>query len=398
MHKQRSKRACPVCKSETSYFIKEFNFVLFDGHPMRDGYDLVHCSNCNFVYADTTITQHDLDDYYANLSKYESKSISTGGGYTTYDKERLIVTADYIHSQLPDLNKRILDLGCASGGLLKELKHLGYRNIAGIDPSIACVNITRREVQCDCFQFSLFDDYEETVGKFDLIILSHVMEHILDVDAAMNKLLRLLNPGGCVYIECPNASNYKNIVHSPFQEFNTEHINHFNLASFVNLFSAYGFTKQHGGTKLMKLASNQDYDAVYSIFRRGSDKALSNAIGPDEHILSEIALYISRSEVIFEHMNRQINNALNWNGKIALLGIGQLAFKLLLNPTIQFDSDMLFLFDNNAMNVGKTINGIKVRPGEQIAELVEKYQFPIIITSTIFEKELREQLIKMFQN
>ena len=45
-----------------------------------------------------------------------------GGGESAADADRLIQVAAYLAEQVPDRKARILDLGCANGGLLKALK------------------------------------------------------------------------------------------------------------------------------------------------------------------------------------------------------------------------------------------------------------------------------------
>ena len=52
------------------------NFVLPEGHPLANGYLVVACDNCGFVYADTQVSQHDYDVFYARFSKYESRQHS----------------------------------------------------------------------------------------------------------------------------------------------------------------------------------------------------------------------------------------------------------------------------------------------------------------------------------
>ena len=94
-----SNRRCPVCDFNKVTEIRKFNFTLFDKHPMQNGYMVAQCEKCGFTYGDTNITQTILDDYYENLSKYEDKTISTGGGYTIHDKNRLKSAAEYISTK-----------------------------------------------------------------------------------------------------------------------------------------------------------------------------------------------------------------------------------------------------------------------------------------------------------
>ena len=45
-----------------------------------------------------------------------------------------------------------------------------------------------------------------------------------DLKNALINIKTILDPDGLIYIETPDAMNYKNFITSPFQEFNHEHI------------------------------------------------------------------------------------------------------------------------------------------------------------------------------
>jgi len=395
MSQNKNERNCPVCDSESKEFIIKVDFELFDGHPMNGGYDLVQCNNCGFVYADTSVTQDELDHYYTELSKYEDKAISTGGGYTQNDKNRLAEAANFISKNIADKNARILDLGCANGGMLRELKNEGFTNLVGIDPSAECVNITKQDVGCECYRYSLFDIPGE-VGKFDVIILSHVLEHVLDVKQTISIIAKLLNKDGYVYLECPNAACYYDVIHAPLQEFNTEHINHFTETAFRNLMASYQFETIVTNDKIMKIASDQDYHAVYGLFRKEETNNTSvREMQYDDTVKGHIARYINDSNKIFDEVKETIAAIPN-NAPIGLFGIGQFAFKLLKTPVFQ-NGRSYKLFDNNKMNVGKTINGVKIMPGADIVEEYKKEHFSIVISSLIYEMAIKKNIQTLFE-
>ena len=79
------------------------------------------------------------DRYYADLSKYSDSTTGTGAGQQAWDRDRLRDTAAFIASAVGDRERRILDVGCANGGLLAELSALGFSALYGVDPSPACV-------------------------------------------------------------------------------------------------------------------------------------------------------------------------------------------------------------------------------------------------------------------
>jgi 2-polyprenyl-3-methyl-5-hydroxy-6-metoxy-1,4-benzoquinol methylase len=362
---------------------------------MQGGYDLVQCQDCSFIYADTKVSQVELDDYYSNLSKYESKEISTGGGYNDYDRNRLIDTAKYIASKFDDKTLAIADVGCAIGGLLEQLKNEGFKNITGIDPSISCVNITKNEKGINCLHASLFE-LDDTFGKYDLVILSHVWEHILDLDAALKSIEKILKPNGCIYVECPNAMNYKNVIHAPYQEFNTEHINHFSTGSFFNFFGSRGYSLLDKGIRIMKIASNNDYDAVYSLFRKNLDGSKSDLVF-DKEILPSIKAYLDESDLTYKNIIDKIKSVAAHDEDIAFVGIGQFAFKLLQTVKELEIKNNLILFDNNTLNVGKIINESIVLSGKDLISNYKKNKFNIIITSLIYQNEIANNLDAEFE-
>src|SRR5262249_60276142 len=48
-------------------------------------------------------------------------------------------------------------------------------------------------------------DEFETDDRFDLVFMSHVIEHVLDPVATVAKIRSLLKPGGVLYLETPNV-------------------------------------------------------------------------------------------------------------------------------------------------------------------------------------------------
>lgn len=230
--KRLARRPCPICQQVNCEVLRHQRFVLPEGHPPATGYDLVCCQNCGFVYADTRISQHDYDRFYSQFSKYGDRQTATGGGDTTWDADRLRHTASYIDSILPDTETRILDIGCANGGLLRALKDLrgeGDR-LCGVDPSPICVANTR-EFQGLESHIGFLPSLPNHLGQFDCVILSHVLEHVSELGSAIENLDSCVRPGGYVYVETPDASRYAEFLAAPFQDFNTEHINHFSLCS-----------------------------------------------------------------------------------------------------------------------------------------------------------------------
>ena len=70
MVKKCKARKCPICNSETVEFIREIKMTVPEEFRLPNGYDVVSCVECGFVYADTTATKEDYDHYYENCNWY----------------------------------------------------------------------------------------------------------------------------------------------------------------------------------------------------------------------------------------------------------------------------------------------------------------------------------------
>src|SRR4030042_4107128 len=220
-------RKCPVCSNGYGEVLYRQSFAMPKNFPLPAKYDVVCCQKCGFVYTDTPANQQDYNKYYQQFSKYES-SVTT----TKWNFNKLRPLLDY----LPDKNVSILDIGCANGELLVELKKLGYKNLNGLDPSKKCVQNVKNQ-GINAYEGELFSiDLSIHDKKFDCIILSHVFEHICDLQTAADNVARKLNENGVLYVEVPDASRYLEYYIVPFHYFDAEHINHFDENSLNNLF------------------------------------------------------------------------------------------------------------------------------------------------------------------
>ena len=93
---------------------------------------------------------------------------------------------DYIISNLGEnKNRKIVDVGCGCGFVLKKISDAGYKNILGVDivPGLKYDTIKINEGNIEQLPFP--DNY------FDVVICSHTLEHVLDLPKAISELKRV---------------------------------------------------------------------------------------------------------------------------------------------------------------------------------------------------------------
>ena len=98
---------------------------------------------------------------------------------------------------------RLLDVGCGDGAFVSYMTHLGWQ-AEGVDPDAAAIE-GARTAGLDVTEGTLaaIDDAEH-VGVYDAITMSHVIEHVHDPEEELERVHRLLRPGGVLWIATPN--------------------------------------------------------------------------------------------------------------------------------------------------------------------------------------------------
>ena len=102
---------------------------------------------------------------------------------------RLAAFFDFVLSHLPAPPVDVLEVGCGPGELALALSHAGY-SVTAIDPDAPDGPIFRR---------TKLEDF--TDGSFDAVVASVSLHHVEAVDAAFDKIVSLLRPGGRLIFE-----------------------------------------------------------------------------------------------------------------------------------------------------------------------------------------------------
>jgi SAM-dependent methyltransferase len=363
-------------------------FIVPDDYPLPNEYYVAVCRRCGFVYADPAASQRDYDHFYSEWSKYDDSATATGSGLSPFDAARLSTTASDIASALPSRATSILDAGCATGGLLTALRDQGLSAVAGLDPSPHCAAACRDRG---------FETYVGSIAsapahmpKFSCVVFSHVLEHIYDIPAFFTAARRLLAPGGYIYLETPDATRYDDYLYAPFQEFNTEHINHFSPRALENAARRFGFRPTFVGQKVIQTGEDTLYPAVFGFFRDIGGTVDQRLVVCDQELPSKIDAYIRHSAEQMESINRHLAAQLSNTQHVILWGAGQFAMKLLTLPCLA-RTHVRALVDNNPILRGKTLVGAPIVGPQEIAGTRE----PIIIATLLHADEISAQIRRL---
>jgi ubiquinone/menaquinone biosynthesis C-methylase UbiE len=120
---------------------------------------------------------------------------------------------ELVRSELPC--EAFLDAGCGDGRYLAALAPELPARRAGTDLSARILETARTRIDADFRQANL-ETLPFADGEFDLVLCSQVIEHVLDADAGIAELVRVLRPGGTLVVSTDNARNYvSRVVNAP---------------------------------------------------------------------------------------------------------------------------------------------------------------------------------------
>lgn len=213
----------------------------------KDGFDVIECETCGFKHVIPIPTPEELEKFY----KEEFYSTEKPNYFkdTVEDLEWWEMSyRDYyqmFEKNCPNGGKRLLEIGSGPGYFLKCGKELGW-DVVGIEPSKQAYDYSQKfgvKVVNDFFSENNTDEY----GKFDVLYMNTVVEHVPDPISLIKATRNLLNSGGIICIIAPNDYNplqnilRENLGYDPWWVVPDHHINYFDFESIQKLVEKFGF-------------------------------------------------------------------------------------------------------------------------------------------------------------
>ncbi|MGH9152500.1 MAG: class I SAM-dependent methyltransferase, partial [Acidimicrobiales bacterium] len=128
-----------------------------------------------------------------------------------YEAKVDLRNANTSHALLIELvgrDKRVLDVGCASGYLGETLRQQGC-TVAGVEydaeAAEAAKAVLDEVVVGDVGELDLVGHFG--AGSFDAVVFGDVLEHVVDPAGVLRRLRPLLAPGGAAVVSIPNVAH-----------------------------------------------------------------------------------------------------------------------------------------------------------------------------------------------
>jgi SAM-dependent methyltransferase len=115
----------------------------------------------------------------------------TGGADVEYEEQILPLAAEHLAGA-----RRVLDLGCGEGQIARLALDKGAQHVVGIDGSAAQIAEAARRAGGPAYLRGRAERLPFPAGSFDAVVTCLVLEHLADLDAALDEVARVLAPGG----------------------------------------------------------------------------------------------------------------------------------------------------------------------------------------------------------
>jgi len=385
----REVRACPVCGDHAAVVLDEFSFKDFDGPTLGLVSRLLACGTCGMVYNDTSLSEAQSEAWYAQQSLYAAEMGVGSGGLGTWDRERYAGVLDLIEAYLPGPDAAIFDVGCAKGGFLRYLKERGYRRIHGVDLSPDCVRALREDhgvaAEVGSARRLPFAD-----TPADVLVLSHLLEHLQDPLAALAHARDKLTDDGILFVELPDASRYEEFpVFDLYWIAQREHINHFGAHHLRMLLERSGFSVLRLGQRMMRISAQTYNPLLYAICRRGEMQRDATSNAADRAMVEATRSYLARELARLEAHKRSIATVAASGRPTFAWGIG-LEFFCLYSIGGLGTCNLVGLIDNNPAKQRRTVGGMHIESQERLRG--QSSDTVVVITSALHGTAMAETL------
>lgn len=178
---------CDLCGADMMKHITEAN-----------GFDLVRCRNCGFVYVDPRPTEEALRDFYKEYFLEGEENIEAWRHefLPLYREVRDRINKAY------GKRGKILDIGCSFGFFLDVMRRDGW-DVYGLDYSRVAVDYAVRKMGLSGVYRGGIEDGFFPDETFDVVTSFYVLEHVLEPTDMLHRINRILKGGGLTVNRVP---------------------------------------------------------------------------------------------------------------------------------------------------------------------------------------------------
>ena len=246
-------KKCNICKGKNLNYLKSY----------KKDY-LYECNNCSFAFSTKIPTEKEFEEVYKNYDRNVKLS-----------DESIKNIYNFVNWQIKKFKfNNVLDIGCGNGDFLDAYKKKGIKTFFTEfedEDLISYLKKNHNYIEGGMLPLSS--------KKFDLIILTELIEHTNNPNEIIKNIYNLQTSGGIIYITTPN---YKSLEKKIYKENYTifrypEHLSYFTVETLDRLLTQNNYKKIYIYSENFSLFRLLDLMKSKKLINVNPDKVSDNA-------------------------------------------------------------------------------------------------------------------------
>lgn len=236
------------------------HFVVSTVSRHRNFMPIVACSDCGTLRSNPYFTEETAAHYYTNVYGTVKRVALTPK--QLFEKQKNASFAPFL-SDLIDKFDTVLDYGGGAGGRTAEFLSFGK-----------AVSLHEIEGEYSDYAYSMGIRFHCKENKYDLVVVSHVIEHMIDPVSEMTRLIRdCCSKDGLLLVATPIIDNQP--ARQWLQHFHISHKYYFNHDAFIGLMAELGCSvvkQNYIDAYVFRVDGKPDRDFINDCYARGAQK------------------------------------------------------------------------------------------------------------------------------
>jgi len=182
----------------------------FEPYLQCTGYAFVRCPNCGLVQINPQSGQNLVIKRYSGKA-YLNYELENETNFFTLGKLALNDAGlDGLEEELARRGgsaPKLLEIGCATGALLEFLRDRGW-DVCGVEISGEEADYARAKRGLEIHSIPL-EEVKFPDNYFDLVVASHLIEHLNNPRSFVREVHRILKPQGRFFVTTPNIAGFQ---------------------------------------------------------------------------------------------------------------------------------------------------------------------------------------------
>ncbi len=241
--------ACNLCGGD---IVEEIGMMDRTGEYLRS----VICKSCGLSWSDPRPNEDEIRKYYSKDYRISYKGTYTPTFKHVYRAGKVALDRYAFAKTILKENDVVLDVGAGGGEFVYLMDKLGY-DVNGIEPNEGYGTFARDTFGLS-IQIGFIQQADLQNSSYNVVTMHHVLEHLDDPFAVLQKLHRAIREEGFLIIEVPNIEA---VCSGPKSRFHSAHLYNFNRQNLETMGRRAGFL-------IYKTAISQDGGVITTIFQK----------------------------------------------------------------------------------------------------------------------------------